>query len=164
MKKIANKNLKKRKAERVFMSDDSLTHAHSGQCRPSKWQSFWDRLPWGIHLHPKGGTDPHPPCLPFLPEESLPPGCDLPSRHRWDHHFLSGDSLRQVQSGKHRPHKHQSTWDMVLQAYICSQEVGLFQNPLCTGLDKRELVYQEHWHRFTDLQEEQEPGTDSNNS
>ena len=49
-----------------------------------------------------------------------------------DTNFLSGDSLRQDHSGTHRPKKRQSCWDRVLQAYICTQEVGLFHSTLCT--------------------------------
>jgi hypothetical protein len=44
--------------------------------------------------------------------------------------FLSGDSLRQVHSGAHRTQKQYNSWDRVLQAYIFTQEVGLFHNPL----------------------------------
>jgi hypothetical protein len=65
-----------------------------------------------------------------------------------------------VCSGEHRQ---QSFWHRVLQAYICSQEVGLFHRPLCTGLARRELVSQECWQRLTDSQEEQAPARDSKN-
>jgi hypothetical protein len=53
---------------------------------------------------------------------------------------LSGVSLRQVHSGKHRLQKQQSCWDRVLRAYICSQEVGLILSPLCTFPARGELA------------------------
>jgi hypothetical protein len=56
---------------------------------------------------------------------------------RGDLHFLSRVSLRQDHSGEHRPQKQKSFWNKVLWVYICSQELGLFCYPLCTGLARR---------------------------
>ena len=43
----------------------------------------------------------------------------------------------------HRLQKQQSFWDRVLQAYICSQKVGLILSPLCTFPARRELASRE---------------------
>ena len=47
--------------------------------------------------------------------------------------------------------------------YICTQSVELILSPLCTGLDRRELVSQELWQRLTDSQEEKAPARDRKN-
>ena len=62
---------------------------------------------------------------------------------RTDFHFLSDDSLRWVHLGVHRLQKWQSSWDRVLPASICTQELGLLYNPLYRGPARRELVSQE---------------------
>ena len=61
-------------------------------------------------------------------------------------HFLSGDSLRQVHSEAHRLQKQQKSWDWVLQAYICRQEVELIHSPLCTFPARGELASRECSH------------------
>jgi hypothetical protein len=37
----------------------------------------------------------------------------------------------------------QSSWDRVLQAYICTQKVGLFHSFRCNFPAREELVYRE---------------------
>jgi hypothetical protein len=89
---------------------------------------------------PAPGTMPATCYLISLPQKTLKP---------WAH------------SGAHRLQKQQSSWDRVLPASICTQEVGLFHSPLCTGLARRELVSQKCWHRLTDSKKEQAPARDS---
>jgi hypothetical protein len=72
--------------------------------------------------------------------ESLPPGSALIQRLRGDCDFLSGVSLRWVHSGEHTPQKQQSSWDRVLWAYICSQEVEMILSPLCTFPARGEIA------------------------
>jgi hypothetical protein len=57
--------------------------------------------------------------------------------------FLYGDSLRQVHSRAHRPHKWQSNWNSVLLTYICIQELELILSPLFTLISKVELTSRE---------------------
>ena len=91
------------------------------------------RGPMGLHQHLGGGA------VQQLYEQLSYQG-ELASRKcltpgiRWDHHFLSSNSLRRDHSGTHKPQKQQSSRDRVLWAYIYTQEVGLFHSPLCTGL------------------------------
>ena len=80
----------------------------------------------------------------YLPEESLLSGSALTLALRGDHHFLSSDSLKWVHSEEQRIQKQQSSWDRILQAYICSQEVEMILSPLYIGLAKRKLVSQEY--------------------
>jgi hypothetical protein len=143
-----------------FLSSDSLGRLCSGAHRVQKWQRVWDRALWAYTCTQEVGLILSPLC-------TFPAIGELASRKcltlelRWQCHFLSGDSLRQVHSGTHRSKKWQSSWDRALWAYICTQEVGLFHSPLCTGLARREMVFQECWHRLTDSQEEQALARDS---
>ena len=54
-----------------------------------------------------------------------------------------------------------SSWDKVLLASICTQEMGLFGRPLCKGSARGELVSQECWHRLTGPEEGQAQARDS---
>jgi hypothetical protein len=91
----------------IFLSGDSLRWDHSGEHRPQKPQSSWDKVHGPTYVPRRWGCSTVL-CALSLPGESLPPGNALIPGLREDHHFLSSYSLRQVHSGAHRPQKPQS--------------------------------------------------------
>jgi hypothetical protein len=116
----------------------------------------------GIHLHPGGGADPqssvHLPCQrkACLQEVSdTRTQVKLPFSLLW---LSKAGPLRKAQATEAA-----QQLGRVLQVYICTQEMGLFHNPMCTDLARRELVSQGCWHRLTDSLEEQDPGRDNKN-
>jgi hypothetical protein len=58
---------------------------------------------------------------------------------KYEQDILSNDFVRLMHSGSHRSQKWQSSWDGVLWAYICTQEVRLFCSPLrIIGIEENE--------------------------
>ena len=112
--------------------------------RQQKLQSFWDMVLQAYICGQKVELILGPLC-------TFPARGELASRECSDHrnqgggdcHFLSCDSLRQVHSGVYKLQKQQNSWGRFLSAYFCSQEVGLFCSPLCTGIAWRKLISQE---------------------
>ena len=68
------------------------------------------QAPMGLHLHPGGGADLSPLCT-FPAREELASRKCLTVGLRWDHPFLSSDTLRRVNSEGHRLQKQQSSWE-----------------------------------------------------
>jgi hypothetical protein len=129
----------------------SLRWVHSEEHRPQKQQSFWDRVLRAYICSQEVEPILSPLCTFPARGELASRECSDPEtqvRLLFSLWCLSkAGPLRSAQAAE-------AAGTASFGAYICSQDVGLFCNPLCTGLARRELVSQECWHTLSDSQEE----------
>jgi hypothetical protein len=102
-----------------------------------------------------------PVCTGPTRRDLLSQECFYSWDQRWDSHFLSNNSVKWGLSAAQGAQDQWSSWDRILQ--VCTQSLG-YSRTLCTQVfARRQLVFQECWHRLTDPQEEQAPARDSKN-